>query len=88
MIHIEGHTMFGYGYEDPNVVLVYDTWNPNGQNPGTMTWGGSYGGAPHLSVTALEITGGDVIPEPSSVIVWSVLGLGIVVVGYRRRKRA
>jgi len=81
LIHIEGHTMLGYGYhdDDPNIIDVYDTWNPNGMNPGTMTWGGTYGGAPHRSVTVL------VIPEPTTL---GLLGTGLLAALRRRRRLA
>jgi len=76
MIHVEGHSMCGYGYIDgTSTINVYDTWDPNGQNPGTLTWGGSYGGREHYGVTVLTI------PEPT--------GLALLVLGlwawWRRR---
>ena len=82
LIHIEGHTMLGYGYDDgdPNNINVYDTWNPNGMNPGTMTWGGYYGAALHRSVTVLEI-----VPEPTTL---GLLAMGLLAVTRRRRRSA
>ena len=59
MVHISGHTMCGYGYDAAlNRVYVYDTWNPNGQNPGYMAWGGTYAGEPMWGVTCATMTGG------------------------------
>ena len=93
MIHVMGHSMVGYAYDDSqgNVMSVYDTWSSGG---GTMAWGGGYpygtGQLDLWGVTVLEVSGGDqpyVIPEPSSVIVWSLLGCVGMVVGYRRRRR-
>jgi len=58
MIQIEGHSMFGYGYTaGTQIINVYDTWNPAGQNPGTLTWGGLYGTELHYGVMVLEVTG-------------------------------
>jgi len=75
LIHVEGHTMLGYGYDDaiPDTIYVYDTWAPNGQNPGSMTWAGAYSGRSHWGVTALTITGG--VPEPATVILLAIGGL-------------
>lgn len=93
LIHTANHTMLGYGYDAAsNLVYVYDTWDDSdgggpyfdGQNPGFFTWGGSYGGADHVAVTVLQLSGG-VIPEPASILVWSLFGC-IGIVGYRRRK--
>ena len=86
LIHVEGHTMTGYGYVDGTTTInVYDTWGPNdGQNPGTMTWGGSYpygvSSLEHYGVTVLEI-----IPEPASVLLL-LLGLSLLVSRKRRTR--
>jgi len=78
LIHIEGHTMCGYGYDDviTNRIYVYDTWNPNGQNPGYMTWGGSYGTSDHWGVTCVEL-----VPEPTTL---GLLAMGLLAVLRRR----
>lgn len=40
ILHVTGHSMFGYGYDDTgSTVYLHDTWNA-GQK--SMTWGGSY----------------------------------------------
>ena len=91
MIQVLGHSMFGYGYEGDSTVYVYDTWGDNdgagphldGQNPGIMTWGGSYGGMLHYGVMALELTGGSVVPVPAAVLL-GMLGLGVVGIKLRR----
>ena len=68
LVHIENHTMFGYGYDPLNTnIFVYDTWNDldgggpytDGQNPGVLPWGGTYQGAQHMSVTVLELKDGE-----------------------------
>ena len=53
LIHIEGHTMLGYGYNNAdNTIILHDTWDWSAH---TMVWGDSYYNAPHLSVTVLEL---------------------------------
>ena len=74
LIQVKGHTMYGYGYiAGTDMIKVYDTWGPGGQNPGTMVWGGSYGGLKHYGVTVLELAA---IPEPS---VLTLLGIGCLI---------
>lgn len=94
LIHTENHTMFGYGYDGTDTVYLYDTWNDldgaggpylDGQNPGTMTWGGIYGGVYHVGVTVLEIAGGVLVPIPAAIFL-GILGLGVV--GVKLRKYA
>lgn len=70
LIHIDGHTMYGYGYQEgTNNILVADTWETGTH---TMTWGGSYSGSEHYGVTVVEI-----IPEPITI---ALLVLGSVFV--------
>ncbi|PXF56303.1 MAG: hypothetical protein C4B58_14005 [Deltaproteobacteria bacterium] len=54
LIHITGHSMFGYGYSGSSTVYVHDTWL---EGTHTMTWGGSYSGYAHKSVTCLTPSG-------------------------------
>ncbi len=97
LIHVEGHTMYGYGYDDSGNVLLHDTWSqePSTDPPGPhkMTWGGAYSGLNLWGVTVLELTGGDTprpdVPEPASVIIWAMIGgLGIGASSWRRRRQA
>jgi len=79
LIHVEGHTMYGYGYDDaagPTVILN-DTWSPG---PHTMPWGGSYSGLPHRGVTCMLPTNG--VPEPSAMMLLVLAGLPLL-----KRKR-
>ena len=83
LIHTENHTMFGYGYDGTDTVYLYDTWDPAGQNPGEMVWGGIYGGKFHIGVTVFEPTGGVPVPVPAAVLL-GMLGLGVVGIKLRR----
>jgi len=61
VIQVQGHTMLGVGYDDPDVVYVHDTWD---HSVHSMTWGGTYPyGAQQLqhygvSVIVLETAAG------------------------------
>jgi hypothetical protein len=64
MIHVEGHTMVGFGYDDAtNLMYIHDTWDYDDH---TMTWGGSYAGMDHLGVTIVQVgvapVGGIAVP--------------------------
>jgi len=60
MIHVEGHTMVGVGYDSSsNLVYLHDTWD---YSTHTMTWGGSYQGMKHLGVTIVHLSGGSLPP--------------------------
>nr|NQU92741.1 T9SS type A sorting domain-containing protein [Bacteroidota bacterium] len=58
LIHVTGHTMVGYGYDDAtNKIYIHDTWD---YEEHTMTWGGSYpagGGSTlnHWGVTVIRL---------------------------------
>jgi hypothetical protein len=60
IIQVEGHSMLGYGYSDPNTIYLHDTWDYGSH---TMTWGGSYSGLQHYGVTVLQLKA---LPEISS----------------------
>jgi len=85
LIHVEGHSMFGYGYiDDTNIINVFDTWAPDGQNPGTMVWGGSYPyGVQSLQHYAVTVV--DVVPEPATI---AILGLGALFLCMGRPRRS
>jgi hypothetical protein len=54
LIHVVGHTMLGYGYDDiGSTIYIHDTWDYNDHE---MTWGGSYADAEmtHYGVTVLR----------------------------------
>ena len=81
IIQVEGHSMFGYGYDNTGgaqTVLLHDTWTA-GEH--TMTWGGSYAGMTHYGVMAATLTNG--VPEPATM---SLLALGGMATLIRRRR--
>jgi hypothetical protein len=85
MIQIEGHSMLGYGYDAANMLVsVYDTWAPDGRNPGVMTWGGAYSGMTQWGVVVMELNG--VVPEPLT-LTCGLISLGCIG-GYLKRRRA
>ncbi len=54
MLHLEGHTIVGFGY-DGSTIYIRDTWDSNPGNHYTMTWGGSYQGMRLHSVSILKL---------------------------------
>jgi len=54
MIHVEGHTMVGVGYDDSSSDLMYihDTWDYSTHQ---MIWGNSYLGMQHIGVTIVQL---------------------------------
>ncbi len=80
MIHVEGHSMFGYGYDGSNTVILSDTWSSGLHS---MTWGGSYANMSMWGVTVLELAGGAVVPLPAAVLL-GMLGMGVA--GLKLRK--
>jgi len=86
LIHVDNHTMFGYGYIDgTDYINVYDTWFPNGQSPGLMAWGETYPygviDLEHYGVTVMQP-----IPEPSTVVILGLGGMFLLIRKLRRIK--
>lgn len=56
LLGLDGHSMLGYGYDNSTDSLIYvrDTWDTT-TAPGahTMTWGGTYSGMYHYSVSEI-----------------------------------
>ncbi len=54
LIHLVGHTMLGYGYNDSgSIVYLHDTWDYGNHS---MNWGGSYEDLNHVGVTVVVLT--------------------------------
>jgi len=52
MIHVEGHTMVGVGYDaDSDTIYIHDTWDYSVHQ---MPWGGSYVGLPMWGVSIVH----------------------------------
>ena len=66
MIHLEGHTMVGIGYDDASdTIYIHDTWD---HTLHTMTWGGSYSGMQQYGVTIVQLAPGTSPPPvPTNV---------------------
>ena len=80
LIHLAGHTMLGYGYNNDttNQVILYDTWDTSSH---TMVWGTSYGGMDHRGVTVMHL---NQVPEPGTL---ALLGFGLVGIALWRKRR-
>jgi hypothetical protein len=84
MIHVEGHSMFGYGYDEATgEIYLHDTWS---EGEKSMLWGGSYQGLSMWGVTAFELTGGSPVPLPPAVLLFGSGLLGFI--GWSKRKQA
>jgi hypothetical protein len=84
MIHVEGHSMYGYGYDAATQsIYLHDTWNEGQQS---MAWGGTYDGRALWGVTALELSGGSPVPVPPAILLF-VSGL-LSFMGWSRRRQA
>ena len=72
LIHVEGHTMLGYGYDDSgSVVYLHNTWDYNSHS---MTWGGSYSGMAHVGATIITIESGQTPPDPPQNVTTEIIG--------------
>ena len=68
MIHVEGHTMVGVGYDaDSNVIYIHDTWDYSVHQ---MTWGGSYVGMPMWGVSIVH----PIVPTAVELLDFSATG--------------
>ena len=92
LIHLTDHSIVGYGYFTDSdtgdlMINVYDTFDQlyidsqNGQNYGTLSWGGQYLGLDFYGVTVMALSP---IPAPGAFILVSI---GIGCIGRLRRNR-
>ena len=64
LLHLENHTMLGYGYDaSTGELLVHDTASAGDHR---MYWGGSYYGFPLIGVTVVDLTGIPGDPPPAT----------------------
>jgi len=75
MIQLDGHSMFGYGYDQlTQTIDFHDTWDSQQHN---MAWGGVYAGMGMIGVTVFQPAGGSSsVPEPTTLV---LLGSGCFV---------
>ena len=52
LLNLEGHSIVGVGYSDPNTAHIHDTWDNNNHS---MTWGGSYSGMALWGVSVVNL---------------------------------
>jgi len=53
LIHVEGHSMLGYGYDDADrTIYIHDTWDYLRHS---MNWGEKYLDMPHYAVTVIRL---------------------------------
>ena len=53
LIHVAGHTMLGYGYDEPTqLIYLHDTWDYQDHS---MVWGGEYAGLAQWGVSVVEL---------------------------------
>jgi len=77
LIHVAGHTMLGYGYDDlGSTVYLHDTWDHGSHS---MTWGGVYLGMQHYGVSVLRLAPIAEAPPVAPTLTLSVYGTMVVV---------
>jgi len=76
MIHLEGHTMVGVGYDDSgDLMYVHDTWDYAVR---TMNWGGTYVGMRHYAVTVAQLAPPTVPLAAPSDLAAAAAGAGLI----------
>lgn len=67
LINLQGHSIVGYGYADPDRVYIRDTWSSNTAENRYMTWGGSYQEMAMQSVSILHLQAVSLAPTDISL---------------------
>jgi hypothetical protein len=65
-IHLQGHSVVGYGYTSNGKILIRDTWSSDPDKIIIIPWGGTYQGMVMLGASVIEIKNepGASQPEP------------------------
>ena len=68
MINLEGQSIVGVGYAEPNTIYIHDTWDDQTHS---MAWGGSYSGMAMVAVSIVNLA-----PSNNSMLIVSNAGNG------------
>ena len=75
LIHVTGHTMLGYGYNDTgSTIYIHDTWDYSDHS---MTWGGTYLDMQHYGVTVLRLAATTPIPPVAPTLTLTTSGITV-----------
>jgi hypothetical protein len=85
MIQLDGHSMFGYGYDQATQnIYFHDTWDSLQHS---MAWGGVYAGMGMIGVTVFEPAGGSsTVPEPTTLVLLGSGCFGLFCFGKKLRR--
>ena len=85
LIHVEGHTMAGIGYDEFGNIVLYDTWSTG---PHTMAWGGDVRRTGALGRHRVRVGGRRAdYPERTRAVALILVMMGAGSVGWLRRRR-
>ncbi|MBU0683693.1 MAG: C39 family peptidase [Candidatus Omnitrophica bacterium] len=80
VVHLEGHSVFSFGYDDTTqTIYLHDTWNVSAyEGAQSMLWGDFYDGLAMQAVTCLTLSGGAIVPEPETWILFIIGALAMM----------